>query len=168
MFQDFKVFSASFDQNIAMAYDVTQKSEDIQYLLNKFDASSWVAELPYGRDTVLSREFDKNGINLSGGERQKVAVLRTLYKTSDLIVLDEPLSEIDNLAANAFIERIIQEFSDKIIILVTHKLVHTTSMDYIYVMSDGELIEQGTKDDLLARNGKYLKLLEAEEGLDAK
>ena len=168
MFHDFKVFSASFDQNIAMAYDVTQKSEDIQYLLNKFDASSWVAELPYGRDTVLSREFDKNGINLSGGERQKVAVLRTLYKTSDLIVLDEPLSEIDNLAANAFIERIIQEFSDKIIILVTHKLVHTTSMDYIYVMSDGELIEQGTKDDLLARNGKYLKLLEAEEGLDAK
>ena len=158
MFQDFKVFSASFDQNIAMAYDVTQKSEDIQYLLNKFDASSWVAELPYGRDTVLSREFDKNGINLSGGERQKVAVLRTLYKTSDLIVLDEPLSEIDNLAANAFIERIIQEFSDKIIILVTHKLVHTTSMDYIYVMSDGELIEQGTKDELL----------EAEEGLDAK
>ena len=97
-----------------------------------------------------------------------MAVLRTLYKTSDLIVLDEPLSEIDNLAANAFIERIIQEFSDKIIILVTHKLVHTTSMDYIYVMSDGELIEQGTKDDLLARNGKYLKLLEAEEGLDAK
>lgn len=78
MFQDFKIFSATFDQNITMEYE---PSQGIEEYLNELDISDWVRSLPQQGDTVLSREFDKNGITLSGGEQQKVGIARTLYKS---------------------------------------------------------------------------------------
>lgn len=160
LFQDFKIFSATFDQNITMEYE---PSQGIEKYLNELDISDWVRSLPQQGDTVLSREFDKNGITLSGGEQQKVGIARTLYKRSDVIVLDEPFSELDNVIANNLLDKIINRSAEKLMILVTHNLTQALHMDYIYVLSGGNLVEHGTRDELMRKRGAFFQLLKAGE-----
>ena len=88
--------------------------------------------------TVLSKEFDKAGIYLSGGEQQKIGLARTLYRTADLVILDEPFSSMDQISANKILKEMESIYPDKMMILITHDLHDLSGMDKILVLDEGK------------------------------
>ncbi|MEI6946670.1 ABC transporter ATP-binding protein [Paraflavisolibacter sp. H34] len=154
LFQDFGKYYLSVRENIALGTnrwdelrmeDASQKSGFGQYL-NSF---------PLGLDTQLGRTF-KKGEQLSGGQWQKLALSRALYKKSPILILDEPTSALDPVSEYEVLHNLKQEGApNRVIILISHRLYNLKAADYIYVLDNGTIAESGTFDDLLARKGLF-------------
>ena len=111
-----------------------------------------------GYDTMLSREFD--GIDLSGGQWQRVALARGLYRDSCFMLLDEPTSAIDPIEEGILYRKFQMMIQDKMGVLVTHRLGSAKIADRILVLKKGRLVEQGTHEELMQRQGYYYKMYE--------
>lgn len=116
---------------------------------------------PEGYDTMLSREFD--GVDLSGGQWQRIAIGRSFFRTNRLIILDEPTAAIDPLEETAVYNRFANLAKDKTAVIVTHRLGSVRLADRILVMKEGVLAEQGTHEELLLSGGEYARLYKAQE-----
>jgi ATP-binding cassette subfamily B protein len=114
-----------------------------------------------GYDTMLSREFD--GIDLSGGQWQRVAIARGFFRSHQFVVLDEPTAAIDPIEETKIYDRFAEVSKDKTAIIVTHRLGSVRLADRILVMKQGQLVEQGTHTDLMAANGEYARLYKSQE-----
>jgi ATP-binding cassette subfamily B protein len=116
-----------------------------------------VERLPQGWDTLLSRHFH-GGQDLSGGQWQRLAVARGLYRDAPLVIWDEPTSSLDAKAEHAVYESLRQLARQRTVILITHRLASIRNADRIYFLERGALVEQGSHMDLLDRNGRYAEL----------
>lgn len=150
VFQDFQLFSARLGENVSMSesFDDAVVSESLKY-------SGFTKEMPNGNDTVLLREFDDNGVMLSGGESQKIAISRAFYKDCPYVILDEPSANLDPVAEYNLNRAMMEAAKDKTVVFISHRLSTTINADKIYVMEKGSIIEQGTHDELMKLNGTY-------------
>ena len=119
------------------------------------DADSFIEELPKGYDTPLTRLFYDDGIELSGGQWQKLSVARAFYKDSDILILDEPTASLDALAEQEIFNQFADLAKGKISIFVSHRLSSAVTADKIVVIKNGKIAELGTHSELMARNGDY-------------
>lgn len=150
VFQDFQIFSASLGENVALDVDY-----DKSRVLSSLSHSGFDKELKNSTETELLREFDDNGAMLSGGESQKVAVARTFYKNCPYAILDEPSANLDPVAEHNLNQAMIEASDDKTVIFISHRLSTTVNADKIYVMENGEIIEQGSHEELMNQGGTY-------------
>ena len=164
-FQDYQIFAASVAENVAADVYTEDKRELVLNALHQATFDSKLKALENGIDTPLTREFSDKGVNLSGGEAQKIAIARAFARDSEIIVMDEPSSALDPIAEYELNQTILNYAQDKTIIFISHRLSTTRMADRIYMFSDGELIEQGTHDELIAKDGKYAEMfnLQAEK-----
>lgn len=165
VFQDYKIFAKSIAENVMNGpYDESKKGTVLS-ALNAAGFSEKLSELDNGIDTQLTREFDDNGTNLSGGESQKVAIARVFAKPFELIIMDEPSSALDPIAEYELNQAILKYASDKTVIFISHRLSTTRMADKIYMFDSGRLIEEGSHDELMEINGKYAEMfnLQAEK-----
>lgn len=159
VFQDFRIFAATVGENVMNgAYDPEKDAETVTSALAAAGFSEKLASLKNGIDTVLTREFDKNGTNLSGGEGQKVAIARVFARPYELIIMDEPSSALDPVAEYELNQSILKYAADKTVIFISHRLSTTRMADRIYMFADGELAEVGSHDELMAKNSKYAEM----------
>ena len=107
----------------------------------------------------------RRGVNLSGGEAQKVAIARTLYRRQNLIIMDEPSSALDPLAEYRLNQELNEIAKDKTVIFISHRLSTVRDADCIYMMENGRIVESGTHGELLARGGKYAAMWKIQAGL---
>lgn len=156
LYQDFQLFSMNVNQNVSMRYDSLDKT--IDKFLKKVDIYKKIKKLPLQNKTVLSKEFDKKGIFLSGGEKQKIGIARSLFRESDVLILDEPFSSLDQLSTRKIMNELENIYSDKIIILITHDLCGLDMMDKVYLLEDGKIVEEGTEEELILKKGEYYKM----------
>ena len=169
VFQDFKIYAATLKENVLM--DVEEGSREENYLVEKalYNAHFTLEDrrLAYQIQTPLTTEFEKEGVNLSGGEAQKVAIARTLYRKQGLIIMDEPSSALDPLAEYRLNQELNQIAKDKTVIFISHRLSTTRDADCIYMMEEGQIVEAGTHEELLQREGKYAAMWKIQAGLYA-
>lgn len=117
-----------------------------------------IHSLPKGIHTVLNREFEKTGIIFSGGELQKIAIVRIYARNSNIIILDEPSSLLDPIAENEIFNSVLNFETDKTIILISHRLVNIKNVDRIFLIENGLLLESGSHEELMRINGKYAEM----------
>ncbi len=164
LFQDFEIIATGIGENLTMS-DTPLDEEKADEVLKK--AAFWdkFCTLPDGYNTQLTKEFNDSGINLSGGEAQKIAIARVLYADAGVLVLDEPSSALDPLAEYTLNKSVTTLAEDKTVIIISHRLSTTRFVDTIFMLEDGRVIEQGNHDNLLAQNGKYAEMfrLQAEK-----
>ncbi len=150
VFQDFQVFAATLGENVALSPEI-----DAERAESALRHSGFGKEVPNGLDTYLLREFDDSGIMMSGGESQKVAISRAFYKNCPYVILDEPSANLDPIAEYNLNQSMIEAARNKTVVFISHRLSTTVSADRIYVMENGEIIEQGSHDELMKMNGTY-------------
>lgn len=161
VFQDFSIFSYAAGQNIACSekYD-KEKAWDC---LEKSGADEKVRAMPKGLDTYLYKDLDKEGIEISGGEAQKLALSRALYKDAPFVVLDEPTAALDPIAEFDIYSRFNTFVEKKAAIYISHRLSSCRFCNYIAVFDSGALVQLGTHEELIEQeNGKYYELWNAQ------
>lgn len=150
VFQDFQIFSASLGENVAL--DINPNKKEAEKALKH---AGFTKEMKDGSDTELLREFDDNGTMLSGGEAQKVAVSRAFYKKCPYVIMDEPSANLDPVAEYNLNKAMMEAAENKTVIFISHRLSTTRNADKIYVMENGTIVESGTHNELMNKNGKY-------------
>jgi ATP-binding cassette subfamily B protein/ATP-binding cassette subfamily C protein len=156
VFQDFQLLGYPIDMNIAAA-----KSPDkarIDHTVAFFGIEGILAKLPNGLQTSVNRALDKEGVTFSGGQMQKFAIARALYKDAPVTILDEPTSALDPRSEYEVYLNFNQLATGKTAIYISHRLSSTRFTDRIAVFRDGRIVELGTHDDLMADNGLYQEM----------
>ncbi|SHF72713.1 ATP-binding cassette, subfamily B [Caldanaerobius fijiensis DSM 17918] len=151
--QETYLFDASIRENLLYARpDATE--QEIEEACKKAQIHNFIMSLPDGYDTVIG----ERGIKLSGGERQRLSIARAILKDPNILVMDEPTSELDALTEAALWEAINKHFKGRTVLVVAHRLSTVRSADKIVVMEKGCIVEEGRHEELLERNGLYAKL----------
>ena len=161
VFQDFKLLSFTLGQNVATSENI-DKTKALKCLsMAGFDDR--LESMPGGLETSLYKDFDESGVEISGGEAQKIALARALYKDAPFIVLDEPTAALDPIAEFEIYSKFNETVEDKTAIYISHRLSSCRFCDDIAVFHEGELIQRGSHDMLVAdEDGKYNELWNAQ------
>jgi len=164
LFQDFEIIATDIGHNLNMS-DQELDEQRAEEVLKKVAFWERFQSMPKGYETQLTREFDDNGINLSGGEAQKIALARVLYADAGVIILDEPSSALDPIAEYQLNKAVTELAEDKTVIIISHRLSTTRFVDKIYMLENGQIIEQGNHESLMELKGKYAEMftLQAEK-----
>ena len=160
VFQDFKIFAASITENILLHPAENENDENTALQAAK-DSGLYrkVSGMKNGMDTLLTKEFDDNGVLMSGGEFQKIAVSRVFAdKSSTIAILDEPSSALDPISEYEIFENMMKACGDKTIIFISHRMSTAVLADRIYMLENGSVIEEGSHKELMERNGKYAEM----------
>jgi len=158
VFQDFQTFAVTIGENVK-GDSVSEKDNDnIIQALDKSGFSDRLASMPHGINTELTKEFNKDGMNLSGGEFQKIAIAHAFMKDSHIIILDEPSSALDPMSEYELNQTMMSAAFDKTVIFISHRLSTTIMADRIYMLDNGRIIEHGNHTELMEQNGKYAEM----------
>ncbi len=164
VFQDFQIFAGSVMENVLLDVEDTNQKVKVLKALTHSGLAKRVEKLSDGLDTLMTTEFDAKGVNLSGGESQKLAISRVFYKDAGLIILDEPSSALDPIAEYQLNHAMLEATENKTVIFISHRLSTTRLADRIILLDNGEIVEQGTHEELLQMNGKYAQMWKVQAG----
>lgn len=159
IFQDFGKYAFTVAENIRFG-DVGRKDGDeaVRRAAEQSNASDYINALPNGYDTPLMRHFEPNGMELSIGQWQKLAIARAFYSDSDILILDEPTASLDAIAEQEIFTEFDELRKNKTSIFVSHRLSSAVMASKIVVLENGTVVEEGTHDELMRAKGKYYTL----------
>lgn len=164
VFQDFHIFAGTVAENVFM--DVSENGDEKRVVSALTDSGLMdrINRFDKGLETELTNEFEQEGVNLSGGESQKLAISRVFYKDAGLMILDEPSSALDPIAEYQLNHAMLSATKDKTVIFISHRLSTTRIADRIIMLENGQIVEQGTHEELLKQNGKYARMWKVQAG----
>ena len=159
VFQNVEVYAVTIAENILLKTPKTIEDFNLIDEALKFSGlDEYVNSLPNGINTLVTKEFDRDGIVLSGGQNQRLAIARGYALNYNLFILDEPSSALDPIAEASVYNNMLTLGKNKTIIFISHRLTTTVNADYIYLFEHGKVIEQGTHEELMKLNKKYKEM----------
>lgn len=160
IFQDFDLLSFTIGENIAVSETIDY--ETARKALVDVNADQFVNQLPKQLDTYIGTEFETKGKELSGGQRQKIAMARALYKDAPVMIMDEPTAALDPVAEFEIYQNMDKLVKDKTAFFISHRLSSCRFSDEILVFDDGEIVQRGRHEELVKVKGKYQELWQAQ------
>lgn len=157
-FQDYKVLALTVSDNVLMGTKVDNPDETVISALKCAGVWDKVSSLSNGIDTIMTKEFDKDGAVLSGGEQQKIVVARAFAQPASVKVFDEPSSALDPIAEYDLYKGIMSESKGHTTIFISHRLSSVKDADMVFMLENGQIIEQGNHNDLMRKKGKYFDM----------
>ena len=159
IFQDFNLYADTIRNNLFLGGE-SKNEEEISQIIREFGLENKIRALPDGMDTQLTRELSEDGVLLSGGQSQALAICRIYLTDHDIFILDEPTSALDPMAEAKFFENIKNIAAEKTVLFISHRLSSAKIADRIYMMEDGEIVEYGTHAQLMELDQKYAEMFE--------
>ena len=159
VFQDYNYFAFTIAENIAFedAFCI-EKRQKILDALNKSGILDKINSLPHNINSYIGTRFEEEGIDFSGGETQKIAIARSIYKNSQISVMDEPTANLSPISEYNIFKNFNDSTLDKTVLYISHRLTSTIFSKRILVFKEGQIIEDGTHRELLTHNGLYRKM----------
>ncbi len=154
-FQDYQIFSLSVRDNVLMRRGDASDDKNVIRALKMAGVYDKVMTLPKGLDTTLTREFDDEGAVLSGGEFQKIVVARAFVQKRPIKIFDEPSSALDPIAEYNLFDGILKDGKDRTMLFISHRLSSVQNADWVFMLENGSIIEQGTHSMLMNNDGSY-------------
>lgn len=159
VFQDFKIFAATAVENVLLRKVCNEDDEEkAAEALKTTGIYEKIFQSPNGLDSQLTKEFDKKGMILSGGENQKLAIARLFAKDNEICIMDEPSSALDPLSEAEVFQNMYQVCKGKTVIFISHRLATTIMADRIYLFENGSIVESGNHEELMQLDGKYAQM----------
>ena len=152
--QESFLFSGTISENISFGKENVSQ-EEIVKAAKMANAYEFIKELPEGFET----EVGERGVMLSGGQKQRIAIARAILNDTKVIIFDEATSSLDNISQKVILQNIKPFLKNKVVIIVAHRLSTIKDADNIYIMNNGEVIEEGSHDELLLNKGAYFSML---------
>jgi ATP-binding cassette subfamily B protein len=160
IFQDFMRYEMTARENISVGkVSDSDNLGDIKAAAEKSLAAAVIDRLPSGYGQMLGRRFD-GGVDLSGGEWQKIALARAYLRDSQLLILDEPTASLDARSEREVFDRFAELTENKMALLISHRFSTVRKADRILVLEDGKIAEDGCHDDLIRNGQRYSKMFE--------
>ncbi len=159
IFQDFKIFATTVTENVLL-HPPADEADREKAKIAVMESGLWdkIETLPNGMETHLTKEFDDNGALMSGGEFQKIAVARVFARDSSIAILDEPSSALDPISEYEMFNNMMIACADKTVIFISHRLSSAVMADKIYLLEQGEIVEEGSHAELMELGGKYAEM----------
>lgn len=159
VFQDLQVFALPLSHNVLMRRPQNEAERHlVEESLRKAQFGDKLDTLEKGIDTMVTKEFDENGMGLSGGEAQKIAIARVFARKPDIVILDEPSSALDPIAEYNMYKNMLTATDGETVIFISHRLSATRDADRIYMFENGTIIEQGSHKELMNLGGRYAEM----------
>ena len=170
VFQDFKLFAFPMEENITLVdkddndpQKTKTNEKAVDNIIDLVNLKEMTEKLEKGKKTMLFKYFDECGIEPSGGEQQKIAIARALYKKAPVVILDEPTAALDPIAEYEIYRQFHTLVGDKTAFYISHRLSSCRFCDRIAVFSEGKIAEYGTHDELVNKpDGIYAEMYEAQ------
>ena len=159
VFQDFSVLEGSVAENVAQHVNEIDENK-VRKCLAQAGLTEKIASLPHGIQTKIGREVYEDGVELSGGQIQRLMLARALYKDGPILVLDEPTAALDPIAENDIYMKYSSMTCGRTSVFISHRFASTRFCDRIILLADGKIEEEGTHESLLAKGGEYARLFE--------
>lgn len=160
-FQDYEIFAGTIKENVLMGRSGTD--EEVREALKKAGIYEKVRMLPNDIHTMLTKEFDEKGVLLSGGEFQKIVCSRVFVDDKKVSLFDEPSSALDPISENELFNSIISSVKERTGIFISHRLSSVKDADYVFMLEQGKVLEQGSHSELMALNGAYCEMYKIQE-----
>ena len=162
VFQDYKQIALSVGENVLGRPMRDGDEKTVEIALRKAGLWDKISKLPNGIHMVMTKEFDENGLILSGGESQKLAIASVYARDCSIVILDEPSSALDPLAEKEMYDQMYRACEGKTVIFISHRLSSATDADRIILMENGTIKEMGTHGELMKRGGSYAEMFRAQ------
>lgn len=160
VFQDYSLLSLTLGQNVAAS--VQYEAERAKEVLQLAGFGERLNKLKKGLETVVYPEYEQDGVSFSGGEEQKIAIARAIYKGGQICILDEPTAALDPVSESRVYESFDEIVKGKTAVYISHRLSSCKFSDRIFVLDNGKIAESGTHEALLSKNGLYAQLWQAQ------
>ena len=160
VFQDYSLLSLTLGQNVAASEQY--EAERAKEVLQLAGFGERLNKLKKGLETVVYPEYEQDGVSFSGGEEQKIAIARAIYKGSQICILDEPTAALDPVSESRVYESFDEIVKGKTAVYISHRLSSCKFSDRIFVLDNGKIVESGTHEALLSKNGLYAQLWQAQ------
>lgn len=162
VFQDIGLLPATILENVAACDPKEADRERVRKCLEQAGLWEKVESLPHGMDTYMQKEIFKEGVNLSGGETQKLLLARAIYREAPILVLDEPTAALDAIAENELYQRYNELTRGRTSLFISHRLASTRFCDRILMLEEGRIVEQGSHEELMEKKGAYYQMFQVQ------